>query len=327
MSRENSELAENVLTVAHRDVETLRASLTIAQAIDTIRSRGLGEKIVYFYVTDDDDRLCGVLPARSLLTESPEKKLSDVMRTRVATVPASATVLEACEFFAMHRFLSAPVVDEERRLAGVVDVSVFTEQVFDLAERARMDEVFDSLGFRASQVRDASAFRAFTFRFPWLLATIVSGTACALLASAFELTLAKSLVLTFFMTLVLGLGESVSVQSMTIALQSLRVTKPTLAWYVRSLLRELGTALLLGVSAGGLVAGIVCVWRGPGMPALVVGLAVLGAICNACWIGLSVPTLLRALKLDPKIAAGPVTLAIADIATLLLFFGLGSLLL
>ena len=167
MPEDSSELKKNVLSVARRDVETLRESLTVAQAIDTIRARGCGEKIVYFYVTDADDRLCGVLPTRALLTEAPERKLADVMRKRVATIPASATVLEACEFFAMHRFLSAPVVDEERRLVGSVDVSVFTEQVFDLAERSMMDEVFDSLGFRASQVRDASALRAFRFRFPW----------------------------------------------------------------------------------------------------------------------------------------------------------------
>jgi magnesium transporter len=148
-----------------------------------------------------------------------------------------------------------------------------------------------------------------------------------MLASAFALTLAKSLVLTFFLTLVLGLGESVSIQSMTIAIQTLRVGKPTLRWYFQALGRELLTALLLGVSAGAVVSGIVCVWMGAGKAAAVVGLAILGAICSSCFIGLSVPATLHALKLDPKIAAGPVTLALADIVTLLWFFGLGSLLL
>ncbi len=327
MATDSSELAKSVATVMRRDVDALRENLTIAEAIATIRARGLGEKIIYFYVTDENDRLCGVLPTRALLTEEPSRKLADVMRRQIATVPATATVLEACEFFAMYRFLSAPVVDSEKRLVGVVDVSVFTEQVFDLAERSRMDEVFDSLGFRASQVRDASILRAFCFRFPWLLATVASGTACALLASAFEVTLAKSIILTFFMTLVLGLGESVSVQSMTIALQSLRVSQPTIGWFVRALAREIAAALLLGLGSGGLVAGIVCAWMGAGMPAVVIAVAIICSICSASVIGLSIPTLLHALKLDPKIAAGPVTLAIADITTLLIFFALGSTLL
>jgi magnesium transporter len=88
--------------------------------------------------------------------------------------------------------------------------------------------------------------RAFRFRFPWLLATIGSGTICALLAGRFEVTLAKSLVLAFFLTMVLGLSESVSIQSMTVTIQELRATRPTLRWYAQALRREAGTALLLG---------------------------------------------------------------------------------
>ena len=114
----------------------------------------------------------------------------------------------------MHKFLAFPVVDEQGRIVGVVDVSFFTEEVFDIV--AGQEEVFEAIGFHVAQVREASPLRAFRFRFPWLLATIGSGTVCALLAAAFELTLAKSLVLAFFLTLVLGLAESVSVQSMTI---------------------------------------------------------------------------------------------------------------
>ncbi|MCR1827894.1 hypothetical protein [Ectopseudomonas oleovorans] len=64
---------------------------------------------------------------------------------------------------------------------------------------------------------------------PWLLATIASGTLCALLASLYELTLAKSIVLAFFLTLVLGLGESVSMQSMSVTIQALRSVRPNLS--------------------------------------------------------------------------------------------------
>src|SRR2546426_5148193 len=95
-----------------------------------------------------------------------------------------------------------------------------------------MDELFEAIGFHISQVRDASPVRAFRFRFPWLLATIGSGLLCAVLASAFELTLAKSIALAFFLTLVLALGESVSIQSMTLTIQALHTMRPTLRWYV-----------------------------------------------------------------------------------------------
>jgi magnesium transporter len=178
-----------------------------------------------------------------------------------------------------------------------------------------------------AQVREASPWRAFRFRFPWLLATIGSGTICALLASAYEVTLAKTILLAFFLTLVLGLGESVSVQSMTVTIQALRAVRPTLGWYARALRREAGTALLLGTGCGAVVGIIVWLWRGAPLAAFSIGSSIFLTLCAACFFGLSVPALLHALKLDPKIAAGPVTLAFTDIFTLLFYFGLAARLL
>ena len=327
MTNEPDHLHLPVSAVARKDVATLRQDFTVQQALDAIRQRGVGEKIVYFYVVDADDRLTGVLPTRRLLTAPLEGRLSEVMISRVVAIPQTATVLEACEAFVLHKFLAFPVVDERRRIVGVVDVGLLTEEAFDIAEREQTDALFESIGFRVSQVRDASPVRAFRFRFPWLLATIGSGTLCAMLASAYEVTLAKSIVLAFFLTMVLGLAESVSIQSMTVTIQALRATQPTFGWYVRAFRREAGTAALLGTACGSVVGLIVWLWRGAGFVSFAIGASILLALCAACFFGLTVPALLHALKLDPKIAAGPVTLAFTDIFTLLFYFSLATLLL
>jgi magnesium transporter len=204
---------------------------------------------------------------------------------------------------------------------------LLTEEAFDIAEKETTDELFERIGFHVAEVRDASPLRAFRFRLPWLLATIGSGTICALLASAYELTLAKSLVLAFFLTLVLGLAESVSIQSMTMTIQALRGTQPTMRWYLRAFRREAGTAIMLGVACGTVVGLIVWLWRGAGLAGFAIGTSVVLALCAACFFGLSVPALLHALRLDPKIAAGPVTLAFTDTFTLLFYFSLAALLL
>jgi len=320
-------MQQPVMTVARTDFATLHEGLPVQQALDDIRSRGLGERIVYFYVMNDEGALVGVVPTRRLLIAPLEQRLSEVMIRRVVTIPEEATVLDALEAFAIHRLLAFPVVDPQKRIVGVVDVSVFSDEVFDLTERERMSEVFESIGFRVSQVRDASPLRAFRFRFPWLTATIVSGTVCALLVSAYEVTLAQALVLAFFLTLVLGLGESVSIQSMTVAIHALRSTRPTLRWYLASFRRELGTALLLGAASGLAVGLIVWLWRGTGLEAIAIGSSLVMTLAAASLFGLSVPTLLHALRLDPKIAAGPITLALADICTILIYFTLASALL
>jgi magnesium transporter len=320
-------LSEPVLRFARKDFATFNQKLTVEQALASIRRRGVGEKIVYFYVVDDAEQLVGVVPTRRLLMAQPEQPLSGLMIRRVVAIPHTATVMEACEFFVLHKFFAFPLVDEQRRVVGLVDVGLFTEEVFDIAEREQMTDVFETLGFHVSQVRDASPWRAFRIRFPWLLTTVLSGTFCAFLAGAYHLTLEKSLVIAFFLTLILGLGESVSIQSMTVTIQALRTSQPTMRWYLSSLWREISTALLLGVACGLVVALVVLAWQRIAAPAFVIGSSVTFCLLTACVTGLSVPAALHALKLDPKIAAGPLTLAIADIFTLLFYFNLAKIIL
>lgn len=327
MAHLKTQMDQPVLEVARKDFIELRPEFTVREALKYIRSQQVGEKIVYFYVVGEDGRLVGVLPTRRLLAASPDQMISELMITRVVTIPQKATVLDACEFFIMHKFLAFPVVDEQRRMVGLVDVSIFTEEVFDYAKREKWDEVFETIGFHLEEVQNASPLRAFRFRFPWLAATIGSGVLCALLTSAYEMTLANSLILAFFLTLVLGLGESVAIQSMTVAVQSLRAVRPSAKWYWSALRRESGTAVMLGAACGTVVGLIAWLWRGEGLSAIAIGGSIALALFWACFFGLSIPSLLHALKLDPKIAAGPMTLALADIFTILSYFSLAAYLL
>jgi len=320
-------LQDSITAHLRKDFSSLRRDMSIQEALALIRQEGLGERIIYFYVVDDEGRLAGVVPTRRLLTADLDTPLSEIMIGRVVAIPATATVFDACEFFLMYKFLAFPVVDDQRHLIGVAEIGLFTEEVFDIAEREQSDSIFEALGFRLAQVRDASPLTAFRYRFPWLLTTIVSGTLCAMLTSVYEVTLRQSLVLAFFLTMVLGLGESVSIQSMTVTIQSLRATSPSRRWYFQTLWRELRTAACLGAACGLMVGLVVWIWRGTGWAALAIGGGIYLSLVAACAFGLSVPTLLHALRLDPKIAAGPITLALTDIFTLLFYFSLAALIL
>jgi magnesium transporter len=327
----NSSIVEH----ARKDFPLLDAKMSVAEALDRIRREGVGERVIYFFATDAEERLVGVLPTRRLLTAPLETQLEEIMVRRVVAIPASATVLEACEFFVLYKFFAFPVVDRARRVIGVVDVSLFAEEMLEMGEREDekrtvaqvADDVFEALGFRLAQVRGVSPWRVFRYRFPWLLATVGAGTACALLAGVFETTLAGSLVITFFLTMVLGLNESVSMQSMTLTIQALRANTLTRRWFLHNLRRELATALLLGMACGILVGAIVLIWRQDPRGAAVVGTSIAVSLVTACLFGFSVPSLLHGLKLDPKIAAGPVTLAVTDFCALAFYFSLAWLVL
>jgi magnesium transporter len=320
------QLSESILPHIRKDYVKLNQDISVETAIDQIRAAEIGsDGILYLYVVDSNERLMGVLPIRKLLTASHAEKIKNLATPNVAAITHKATIFHACEMFLQHKFLALPVVDDEWRLIGRVDVSLFTEEIVDLTERQKADGIFELLGFRVSQIRKASPFQAWKVRFPWLLATISSGTACAFLAGAFEDTLAKALILAFFLTLVLAVGESVSIQSMTVAIQRLRFAHPTFGWYLKSVTKDLFEGLLLAVSCGAIVALIVGLWSGSALSALVIGSSIFVSLILASILGFSIPSLLHGLRLDPKVAAGPLTLAVTDLATLSTYFLLGKL--
>jgi len=318
----NSKVVEH----ARKDFPLLDADMTVGKALERIRREGVGERVIYFFAVDQDKRLVGVLPTRRLLTSPLETKLSDIMVRRVVAIPASASVLDACEFFVLYKFFAFPVVDEQRRVVGLIDVGLFAEEMLgEREEQARpatpvRDDIFEMLGFHLEQIRGASSWGVFRFRFPWLLVTVTAGTICAILAGAFEATLARSLVVAFFLTMVLGLNESVAAQSMSVTIQMLRSAPVTWSWFMAALRREFVTAVLIGFGCGTIVAMIVLLWRHTLEAAFAIGGSITFSLISASLFGLGVPSLLHRLKLDPKIAAGPITLALADIFALLIYF-------
>jgi len=320
-------LNEPVGGLAVQEFTALAQELTVTGALTQIREHGAAQQIIYFYVVDADQRLVGVLPTRRLLLAAPDARLQDIMIARVVTIPETATVLEACEMFLMHKFLAFPVVTAERRLVGVINVAMFsqfTEEAMGLNERAHVEEVFERIGFHVAEVQGASPVKAFRLRMPWLAATLSGGIGCALVAGAFEATLTARIILAFFLTLVLGLSESVSAQSVTVTVETLRGRTPSRVWFLRAIRKEALSALMLGGACGLAVGLTAWLWRGQAAAAAVIGGSIAVSMVVACLIGLSVPTALHRLKLDPKIAAGPVSLALADLCTLLIYLNVAA---
>ncbi len=331
MDGKNTTYLQPVTDYIRKDFSALNKNLTVEEALNKIRNEGVGERIVYFYVVDDEEKLVGVLPTRRILTAQPENKIEEIMVNRVAALPSSSTVYDACEFFVTYKFLAFPVVDDAKKLLGIVDVNLFTDELLsidaDIDDRQKFDDVFETIGFNINEIKNASPVKAWKIRLPWLLATVTSGTICAILAGMFEATLAESLVIAFFLTLVLGLGESVSIQSMTLTVQALHTAQPNLKWYSKNLFKESQTAVMLGLSCGAIVALVIIIWKGAVIAGVTVGLSIVLVEMIAAFWGLSVPSILHKTKLDPKIAAGPITLALADISTIIFYLGMATVLL
>ncbi len=303
---------------------TLRPDDTIAIALERARQLPATQIILYCYVVDLEERLVGVVPIRRLLTTAPEARIDSIMIDDVEAIPSWATVLVAAEYFVNRRFLAFPVVEPGGRLVGVVDVSLFTDDVLTLA-RQSFDGIFQLIGVHATEGR--TAWTSFLDRFPWLLCNVAGGLMCAVLASYYEGLLEHLVVLALFIPVVLTLAEAVSIQSLTLTLQNL--SDGPIHWGIvaRGVAKEFLTALMLGLGCGSIVGLAAFAWKGATGVGFVLTLAITVAMITACLLGVLMPTALRALKADPKIAAGPIVLALTDLATLLCYFNMAGILL
>lgn len=319
-------LNDPVVRHMRTDVSRLRVDRTVGEALAELRQSPPPARIVYFYVVDQNERLTGVIPARTLLLSPPEARIADLMLKRVIAVPADATVLDACEFFVLHRFLAFPVVDAERRLLGAIEVELYTDELRDLGG-GLSDDLFQLVGVHLAWARRPGPLRAFRSRFPWLLCNITGGVAAAFLGGVFQAEIERVLALALFIPVVLALAESVSIQSITLALQALHGKPPSWLLIFQRLHREFLIGLLLG-GGSGLVVGLVgLAWLRHLRLAFCIFGGIAAGVASATVLGMIVPNLLRRFRLDPHLAAGPVVLALTDVITLLCYFDLARWLL
>jgi magnesium transporter len=320
-------LTDPITAHLRQDFARLHLGQTVADALQELRARPPQGRVIYLYVVDADDVLRGIVPTRRLLLSTPETPLADIMVRRVITLPAAATVLDACEFFVQHRLLGFPVVDEAGRILGVVDVELYTDEVHNIGDSRERDDVFQLVGVHLTQGQRPSVWAAFRARFPWLGCNLAAGILAAFLSGVYETELKAAVALAFFIPVVLNLAESVSSQSVSISLQVMHGRPPTLASLWRDVRREVVTGLFLGVGAAIVVAVTALVWLGERRVALCLVGGITGGMAAAAGLGLALPVVLRMLHLEPRVAAGPIALAAADVITILIYFNLARWLL
>lgn len=320
-------LDDLVINHMRTDSPRLQVKQTVADALLSIREKPPESRIIYFYVVDDEGKLKGVVPTRRLLLNPPEKPITDIMVSDVLTISNHATVLEACEYFILHRLLAFPIVDADFRLVGVVDIELYTEELSDFDRREGNDELFQLIGVHLDAVKQTSPVVAFGNRFPWLLANVAGGLMAAFLTGVFEVELQKAVALALFIPVVLALAESVSIQSVSLALRILSGRQPTISDILRKLCLEVMTGLFLGVASGLAVSAVALVWLGQWRVALCIFGGIAGSVTCASAIGMTMPNLVRFFNREPQVAAGPVSLACTDMVTLLIYFTLARVLL
>lgn len=297
---------------------------TVDVALKKLQQKHIDPRIIYFYVVDQENKLVGVIPTRKLLLCSGDLKIAEVMETSVIKLYDDQTLQDAMHSFANYNLLAIPVVDKEGRLIGVVDVDMYIEESFDIADARHRSDIFQLIGLSLEDEKGGSIKRNYRLRMPWIFCSMFGGIMCAIISRINENVLGKALVLAMFIPLVLTLSESVSMQSMTQALQFIRRPKFPFKVLLKKAIKEYQIIGLIGLSSGLIVGMVSLFWKEGALPSLVIGLGIILSVSVSGCFGLFFPILLHKIKLDPKVASGPVVLMLADILTTGVYLGLAS---
>lgn len=306
-------------------VETvILQTATVAEALADLRKRKIKQKIIYFYAVDEEQKLKGVVSTRQLILADPHMKVEEVMQKSVVRIKAYQTLKDALEAFAAHPLLALPVVDEENHLLGAIDLQMISEEALDVADERSRSDAFQMVGLTLEERRKIPLFHSFRIRMPWLLCNVFSGLVCAVISRYYEEVLSAFLLLAFFIPLVLTLSESASMQSVAQSLQFLR--RPRFHWRsaLRRSLREWQVALLLSLTLGLLVGAISMFWGQGILPSTAVGVGIVSGVAFSSIFGILTPIFLHRLKLDPRVASGPLVLMIADILTTAFYLAIAT---
>lgn len=305
---------------------TLHPDQTIAEACASLRRRQYKQKVTYLYVIDREARLAGIVPTRNLLFESGDKKVGDVMDQNIATLSSKANMKEAFHLLNQKKLLAVPVIDEDRRLLGVVEVF----QDNELWEQAHIgtgaqSDIFQIIGLSVEQAKLPTVWSEYRFRMPWLVCNIIAGLTCAFIASIFSKVLDDIVIIAMFIPLVLTLSESIAMQSMTMSLPYLHQEEVPWKRFLRRVFRDWRTALVIGVTCAFAMGAIFFLFEGAtGLSFLAVGVSIILSMIVSAISGSFFPAMLHTFRLDPKVAAGPVILMLVDMAATGIYLGLSS---
>ena len=310
---------------------TFTIDTTIEEALHTLQSKKVSDQVEFFYVTDHDNVLQGMIVPKDLIYSPPKSSLVDIMDTDVASLSKDAPLEKALKTMTHHQVLVMPVIDENKRFVGVLEVLPHDHELLYQAKKnqlqAAKEDIFQFIGLTIEQGKWNSSWLEFRYRMPWLACNLIGGLICAVIGEFFQLTLIEFVILALFIPLVLTLSESVSIQSMTLSLRFLHLRKIYWLQVWRRVVVEWKTSLLLSAACAIIIGAFYFALSVDIKPMIAISGSMFVAMIVSATFGALFPIVLHLLKLDPKVAAGPLVLMMADIVTIAIYLSISTWLL
>ena len=313
--------AGSIMTVEYVD---LKKDMTIGQAIERIRRIGLDSETVNIcYVLDARRVLVGTVDLRYLLILSEDSIIGDIMNDNVISIGTMDDQEEAARKIQKYDFTAMPVVDNENRMVGIITV----DDVVDILEQEATEDIEKMAAIVPSDkpYLKTGIFATYKKRMPWLLLLMISATFTGAIITSFENALAKYVVLTAYIPMLMDTGGNAGSQASVSIIRGLSLDEIEFNDLFKTVWKEIRVAAMCGATLALTNFAKLLLFDKIGLSiALIVCMTLFLVVIIAKCVGCILPMLSEKIGLDPAVMASPMITTIVDAISLLAYFTIAT---
>lgn len=305
------------------DFIAVMEALTVEETIEHLRRLAPDpETISYIYVIDDQGALTGVLSLRDLIMASPRTIVKNIMLPDVINVNVDDDQEEVANTISKYDLLAVPVIDESKRLLGIVTI----DDVLEVVEEESTEDISILAGTPAPSLSLALAPTASLIRrSSWLLILLLAGAITGTILRAYSQLLQSAVALAFFIPLIIRLSDDVSTQSIALVLQAIKTGEFDRYKIWKKAQSDIAAGVIIGLLSGLVVWLLAQLWQLQPALGLIIAISMAITAALASMVGTFIPLLLNRLRIDPSFNLAPVITTFVGALGLLVYLGISAL--
>ena len=305
-----------------RDYVSVNQNRTVGQVFSYLAgNKNLPQDYDEIFIVDNDDVPVGSIHISKLIRKSKADRIGDIMDLDLKSIDVLLDQEEVAYMFKHYDLESAPVVNKQSKMVGVI----YVDQILDVIEEEAEEDFMKLGGINVSDLYSAF-FKTAIQRFPWLFFNLLTACLTSLIISSFRDQVEQKIVLAAIMTVVASMGGNAGTQSATVSVRAIANKDITNSNIMQVVLKEIAACGLNGVMLGLIGAGILFLLYGDIDVCGVFALSVTLNFVLAGFWGSMIPITINKMGLDPAIASGVFLTFLTDFLGFFVFLGLASLL-
>lgn len=305
-----------------RELVSVPQFWTVGKTVDYLRAAKdeLPNEFFDIVIIDPTYHVVGEVPLNKLICANRSEKVEDLMLESPHPIPVNMDQEDVAKIFQREDLSSAPVVDEDNRLIGMITV----DDVIDVIQEEAQEDILKMAGVDGQGDLYRAILSTTKSRFSWLFINLLTAIAASLVIGLFEATIQEVVALAILMPIVASMGGNAGTQALTVAVRAIATDEISDRNALRVIGKESVVGLLNGIAFAIIAGSVTAFWFNNHVLGIVIGMAMIVNLITAGFFGSMIPILLNKMKQDPALASTVVLTTLTDIIGFMAFLGLAA---